>query len=667
MREGRIGAVVRAVALLTLALALYLWLRGLELPRNTGQGDAPAASTSVSDELLPSSRPVPVDIDAAGTREIAESVFDSDAQARRHVHVIVVSPSGAPVAGARVTLETLQRPAGQGLTDPEGVCSVEVSPFAELPLMVRASQGGAESSDVPAVPEEDVTLVLRPLRTYRFKVLDDETGEPIEGCLIDAFDPSQWTHHSVSHVQRRTSAQGTCSLSMPAPAGRFMITHPFYRSRAFQDSSGPADPLSEFIVRLSPRPTVRVRVTDSNRQPIPRPEFVRWMSPLQSEPILPRTVMVEGRVEHHVPATEDLEMIEVRAGGFEAVQFQQAEAGSVVEIELHPGAELTGRFVGLAELGEVRLRLFSRGNERPWKLRPLSARADPTGRFRVRWLSRQMDYRVIIESPEIETVERRLRVEAGDSRIDWGDVNLRQDGPALSIVVTDPAGRAVPRARITWGPNEESWFTDASGRATVPRARPGRSVCIYRTGFLETERSTDEHLELAVELRPAPLVRGVVVDDRGAPIPFAEVRLLPAEDRESSTFNQPHTWCDARGRFELSQAHPGRNYLHAEAPGFTLVWPFPQLGPGENVVVKLERNAWLEVELIGGDLREEWSVETRYFGEQRKRVPRNERVVLVPIESGDVDYTVVLPDRPPIHGRVQVFPGETGRVQVSAD
>jgi hypothetical protein len=141
------------------------------------------------------------------------------------------------------------------------------------------------------------------------------------------------------------------------------------------------------------------------------------------------------------------------------------------------------------------------------------------------------------------------------------------------------------------------------------------------------------------------------------------VHLIP----ESVEHPFPHTWCDAQGRFELHQLRLGSSRVLAEAPGFTLGWPYPLVQPGDDVVLKVTRNAWLEVEVIGGHLHEEWIVRTSYFGSQLERAPRNERVVRLPVHPGEVPYTVELPDRPPISGSIQIFPGTTGHVRVSGD
>ncbi|MFH0943682.1 MAG: hypothetical protein V2A76_00635 [Planctomycetota bacterium] len=197
----------------------------------------------------------------ATEREVAAVTSDdkSESATRRFVHARVVTLPGEMVEGAEVTVMMQDRRVGREQSGADGTCSIEVPPFVDPPLVLEASHGEARSGGVTALVEENVTLVLRPVQTLRFLVVDDETGEPVEGCAIQVSPPSWWTHYMGNQVQGRTAGDGTCSVAVPIPLGRILITHPSYRMRSIGDPTHVLPAELPLVVRLAPCPLVRVR------------------------------------------------------------------------------------------------------------------------------------------------------------------------------------------------------------------------------------------------------------------------------------------------------------------------------------------------------------------------------------------------------------------------
>ncbi|MFH0943683.1 MAG: carboxypeptidase-like regulatory domain-containing protein [Planctomycetota bacterium] len=303
-------------------------------------------------------------------------------------------------------------------------------------------------------------------------------------------------------------------------------------------------------------------------------------------------------------------------------------------------------------------------------LRRWLGQAGTDGRFRIEGLRQESYYSVNITSPEQPALAFKIHADADQDLMDLGDLKLRPDSNVRSVrlKVVDEGGTAIAGARIgTWRYSEDARFTDAAGHADVPVAHDLTILPIDRPGFLHTEVVPGARAELEVTLRRAPLVRGRVVDDSGAPVPFAMVRLLPTAENYEPRPNEPlpRTWCDAEGRFELHQAHPGKSYVQAEAPGFVELFPFPIVAEGGEIVAKLARDPWLVVELIAAEVAQEWTIGANSYFDTGRRLPRNERIVWMLVHPGRCNYTVEVPGYSPVTGSLELFPGETRRVQVT--
>src|SRR5690606_34635216 len=176
----------------------------------------------------------------------------------------------------------------------------------------------------------------------------------------------------------------------------------------------------------------------------------------------------------------------------------------------------------------------------------------------------------------------------------------------------------------------------------------------------ERHANVGEALEVVLEAsRP---IEGRVVDDRDAAIPFASVRLIPAEDDTEEPL--PPTWCDVEGRFTVFPDRDVPMIVVAEAPGHFPEWPPPRAAAGGRLVLHLPRTARLVVERDSVELAESWTVDVGSVVFPAKRVPANTTSMWMEVEAGLVECSVTLPGHEPFLERIVVPPGETRVVRV---
>jgi hypothetical protein len=123
---------------------------------------------------------------------------------------------------------------------------------------------------------------------------------------------------------------------------------------------------------------------------------------------------------------------------------------------------------------------------------------------------------------------------------------------ALTGRISDGRGRPLPRAvaRLSGGlpGSDQVAPVDQEGRYAFGCVAPGmRNLTTWAPGFAASTFELDvgsRAIEQDVRLRPAPAVRGVVVDPDGHPVSFARVTACSGKDKEEAL-------SDEAGRFEL--------------------------------------------------------------------------------------------------------------------
>jgi len=198
------------------------------------------------------------------------------------------------------------------------------------------------------------------------------------------------------------------------------------------------------------------------------------------------------------------------------------------------------------------------------------ARADAAGRFTLRDLTAGT-YRLLIDAPGLGTASAGpvaapdpdvVIILPGESRSVTGLVT-RQGHPAARVRV-HLGGDAVFEPRVT--------ETDAAGRFAFPGLGPGTYALRAESGDLVSPVVSGVAVGVASQLRqvdlelaPAGTVHGRVVDDRGAALADATVRmdLIPA------TGLWPPLETDGAGAWTSPPLPPGKYLLRARRPGFT--------------------------------------------------------------------------------------------------
>ena len=198
------------------------------------------------------------------------------------------------------------------------------------------------------------------------------------------------------------------------------------------------------------------------------------------------------------------------------------------------------------------------------------ARADAAGRFFLRDLTAGT-YRLLIDAPGLGTASAGpvvapdpdvVIILPGESRSVTGLVT-RQGHPAARVRV-HLGGDAVFEPRIT--------ETDGAGRFAFPGLGPGTYALRAESGELVSPVVADVAVGVSSQLRqvdlalaPAGTVHGRVVDDRGAALSDATVRidLIPA------TGLWPPLETDGAGAWTSPPLPPGKYLLRARRSGFT--------------------------------------------------------------------------------------------------
>lgn len=178
---------------------------------------------------------------------------------------VVVRTDGSPIAGAIVSLDgnTVQ-------TDVDGRFAVLPKPdwiTAERPLLVRAP--GFLSRNDHVWRHGDSTeqrIELRTAPAIVLRVVDGETGEPIERYAARAVPPNGW--NDGQYPLRATERPGGVSRLIPPPGEWFVIATPddsVHARSAFVPVTLPPDRDVELTVRVWAEQERRLVVTDGER------------------------------------------------------------------------------------------------------------------------------------------------------------------------------------------------------------------------------------------------------------------------------------------------------------------------------------------------------------------------------------------------------------------
>lgn len=364
-----------------------------------------------------------------------------------------------------------------------------------------------------------------------------------------------------------------------AEANVFVSAHGFrLRAGPIGDGGG--------VFELTPGPGVTVRVLGPRGRPAPRVAVTVGRS--QDVPL----ALTDDRGEATVGLTSDQSLVYQAIAEDHSLAWTSPlapEAGGTggtgaprsVEIRLRPPAEIAGSVTDATTGGPVRgAAIWHRPGER--------TRSGPAGALVLRTWLHEGRAHVAIAADGYQATSATVTTERLGST-DGVDIVL---APAalLSGQVVDAAGRPVAGASLWieptgrsggWsiGPGAWNATSGADGSFLISGVASGYPYRLHAeaSSYAPTtmaipavpEGSTREPVRIA--LTRGQLVRGIITDTQGVPIPGAEVALLPV----AATRDGGYSWnmaarrtsaTDSRGGFEFPGTPPGRHELTASHP-----------------------------------------------------------------------------------------------------
>ncbi len=178
------------------------------------------------------------------------------------------------------------------------------------------------------------------------------------------------------------------------------------------------------------------------------------------------------------------------------------------------------------------------------------------------------------------------------------EIKLRlSEGQSFEMLIVDPNKRPIPNAFVSvrsTGRYQSLWDgrTDANGVVSWLGATGNvEQFSIGAKGFVSVDRDVDTSQAFEIELRPAPTIRGNVVDSvTGQSINEFSFRLARAANPDS-LFRSDAMFTGRDGKFELQLGFPLQNLVViVEAAGFkTWTQPLDQGTLDESLDIKLAK------------------------------------------------------------------------------
>lgn len=264
------------------------------------------------------------------------------------LRVVLLDEGGAPVTGARVTLEARQIVLEDSLLlgDVPGLLEalVEVTlgdgevcfdDLAEVTYRVAvAREGHVGRIGIEARPGEDLVVTLREGRSVSGQVIDGDTNEPVVGAMVRA-QGIDWRHREVSDAAARTDADGRfVLLGLGDHAVEIRVTAPWYP--AFALDLPPDVPSSVLVMRRVPRGVAGRVIEPTSEKPI---EGVRVrggggeaVTDTEGNFLLMGIAVPAGQEhERTMPVA-----IQFEADGYESASFSAQVPVDVSSCEAHP-------------------------------------------------------------------------------------------------------------------------------------------------------------------------------------------------------------------------------------------------------------------------------------------------------------------------------------------
>lgn len=255
---------------------------------------------------------------------------------------------------------------------------------------------------------------------------------------------------------------------------------------------------------------------------------------------------------HYVQAVALGEGLVPSANADVVVEALTATRGVV--LRLQPGARVHGRVMAAGEpVAGVHLRanlVGSRKSAQP-------AVTDAQGQFEL--LGAPLGNLSFDAYPNTVVAPRTLLVEAADQRV---EIEVEPLARVRGTVLYQ--GKPVPDAVVDTEPGSQRANSDAEGRFEIRGVEAGEYIVTARSADADAQGSSGKVQvgkaqtvdNVSIVLAPTSLIAGIVVDDRGAPRPDAEVlftRIAAEGERNVSA----HGNCRSDGSFAVVVPEPG--------------------------------------------------------------------------------------------------------------
>lgn len=190
---------------------------------------------------------------------------------------------------------------------------------------------------------------------------------------------------------------------------------------------------------------------------------------------------------------------------------------------------------------------------------------------------------------------RRVKVPEPDSLVEGIDFTVDPAGVVWGYVTT-PDGDPVPNSEVVLCTSESplSQFVTAALRRTPPVAGRSQDDGYYELLGVPLQKEwqlyansdsnapqlaqpfvltpANRSLRIDVYMFPGSLVRGIVVDERGRPVPEARIRCIPNLSSLVAPFETAYafrdTRCDANGEFFFEEVPAGGYNIYAQSQGY---------------------------------------------------------------------------------------------------
>lgn len=510
----------------------------------------------------------------------------------------LVRAADRPVANARV-LAWLQPGVffREATTDTAGRFSMPLVPGASVFFLVAAKDRRPVSFERGPEPGTLVLLELEDPFSLTVRVLAD--GKPVEGAEV-----------KVDHEQRATTARGEAVFGNLPPRDRLKVTarHKDSLATAWVWSL----PGATQVLELPLEPGVRVRGSVLDEKGQPRIGRVRGLGPpplletdakgrFESELLDPASdlypeAVIEGcdadRAKHYQPRDGEPLLLKVRC--------EPTVEGVVIDAE---GAPIANALVGLQSAKETE-----------------TVSTDSAGHFTLH--QPPGSYRLKVTHERYRTAEQPLTAPAKDVTV------VLDAGGSIAGRVVDASGKPVVGAEVLAVPGlledllkefeggSSRATTDGQGQFLLPGLLAGRWVAAVTGTSLPTTASDvvvlqpGQHLTgVVITVEGKVDLSGLVVDDKRQPVPGAQVRWDPADEKSAMSallfdavqgrmeravrFIPSPASSDAEGRFELKSLPVSEVKLDVSAAGF------------KKAELKAARGAKVEVvlERVGGRVK----------------------------------------------------------------